>query len=225
MASPGPAPACAVDGVRVRRRPRILLPRSRSQLDILTPLVDSREPLSRTWLPAVPSLVHGRGRCPPLPAVQPLPNRWLLHYQAGHPARFRRLVRADLCSKSPHAAVLHHCRGSRISVTLPPHIQPMDRTDGNTAVVLVVLPALLQRHDRQRGHVRPLRSDVNLSRYGRLRAGRPLPSADRQDVHRPAVGLARLGSAAAVRHHWVGERTPADAFCLRNFYPPPVMSS
>ena len=52
------------------------------------------------------------------------------------------------------------------------------------------------------GDDRPLRGDVGLPRHDRLRAGRALPSADRQDVHRTAAGMARLGSTDSVRHRW-----------------------
>ena len=227
VASPGLAPACAVDGVRLQRGPRVFLPMLPSQLVVIASHHGGREPLPRTRLPAVHSPGHGRGRVRRLRSIQPLPHWRLRSHEGGHPALRRKPVRPALCRQNPHPAVLRRRGSPHVSVALPPRVQPVGRTHCDAARILVIPLAVLQRHDGQRSDARPLRSDVDLPRHGGLRTGRPLPSAVGQDVHRAVAWLACVGPGAAVRHLRFGARPPAGAFCRRNFYPPPpvIMSS
>ena len=93
----------------------------------------------------------------------------------------------------------------------------MGRTDCDAAVVLIVLPPVLQRHDRRQRIGGLLRADVDLPRYGHLRTGRPLSPAGGQDVYRAVARLACLRPGPAVRRLWAGKRAPAGKFCRGRF--------
>ena len=147
MASSCPVIDRALDGLHLRGRQGVLLPAYRSQLVVIASPDGSAKHFLGVRLPAVSSSGHGRWRRRWICAVQPFPYRQLPALEGGHSALWRGSVCSTLRGQNHHAAVFHRRRSRRISLALPPHIQPVDRTHGGAAGVLGVLLALLQRHD------------------------------------------------------------------------------